>query len=92
MTGYWKTDRNVTLGLLHFIAPANSTHTLSVHCYIKRLSWLVCFSRAGFADHVKSRLRQWGPWRALDGRNGPDIHPCVSETSLRPSRLVWAYN
>ena len=39
VTGYWKTDRNVTLGLLHFIAPANShTHTLPVHCYIKRLS------------------------------------------------------
>ena len=39
VTGYWKTDHNVTLGLLHFVAPANShTHTLSVHCYNKRLS------------------------------------------------------
>ena len=93
VTGYWKTDRIVTIGLLHFIAPANShTHTLLVHCCINRLNWLVCFSRAGFANHVKSRLRQWGPWRALDGRYGPDIHPCVSETFLRPSRLVWAYD
>ena len=45
-----------------------------------------------FANHVKLLLRQWGPWRVLDGRYGSDIHPCVSETSLRPSRLVWAYD
>ena len=55
VTGYWKTDHNVTLGLLYFIAPANShTHTLPVHCYIKRISLLVCFSRAGFANHVRT--------------------------------------
>ena len=84
MTGYWKTDHNVTLGQLHFIGPANShTHALSMHCCITGLSWLVCFSRAGFADRVKSRLRQWDPWRALDGRCGSDIHPCVGETSLK---------
>ena len=30
VTGYWKTNHNVTLGLLHFIGPANSyTHALS---------------------------------------------------------------
>ena len=84
MTGYWKTVHNVTLGQLHFIGPANShPHTLSMHCYIIGLSWLVCFSRAGFADRVKSWLRQWDPWRALDGRYGSDIHPCVGETSLK---------
>ena len=84
VTGYWKTDHNVTLGWLLFIGPANShTHTLSVHCCINGLSWLVCFSRTGFADHVKSRLRQWSPWRTLDGRYGSDIHPCVGETSLK---------
>ena len=84
VTGYWKTDHNVTLGQLHFIGPANShTHALSMHCCITGLSRLVCFSRAGFADHVKSRLRQWDPWRALDGRCGSDIHPCVGETSLK---------
>ena len=39
MTEYWRTDRNVTLGQLHFIGPANShTHTLSVHCCINGLS------------------------------------------------------
>ena len=83
VTGYWKTNHNVTLGQLHFIGPANShTHALSMHCCITGLSWLVCFSRAGFADRVKSRLRQWDPWRALDGWYGSDIHPCVGETSL----------
>ena len=54
-----------------------------MHCCITGLSWLVCFSRAGFADRVKSRLRQWDPWGALDERCGSDIHPCVGETSLR---------
>ena len=84
VTGYWKTDHNVTLGQLHFIGPANShIHALSMHCCISGLSRLVCFSRAGFADHVKSRLRQWDQWRALDGRCGSDIHPCVGETSLK---------
>ena len=77
-------DHNVTLGQLHFIGPANShTHALSMHCCITGLSWLVCFSRAGFANHVNSRLRQWDPWRALDGRYGSDIHPCFGETSLK---------
>ena len=37
----------------------------------------------GFANHMKSRLQQWGPWRALDERYGYDIHPCVSEASLK---------
>ena len=93
VTGFWKTDRNVTPGQLLFIGPANShTYTLSMHCWNTRLSYLVCFSRADFADHVKSRLRQWDPWRALDGRYGSDIHRCVNETSHRPSRLVKAYN
>ena len=39
VTGYWKTDHNVTLGQLHFIGPANShTHALSMHCCINGLS------------------------------------------------------
>ena len=84
MTGYWKTEHNITLGQLHFIGPANNhTHALSMPCCITGLSRLVCFSRAGFADRVKSRLRQWDPWRALGGRYGSDIHPCVGETSLK---------
>ena len=53
VTGFRKTDRNVTLGQLHFLGPANShTHTLSMHCCNTRLSCLVCFSRADFANHV----------------------------------------
>ena len=85
MTGFWKTDHNVTLGQLYLLDPANShTHTLSMHCCNTRLSCMVCFSRADFANHVKPRLRQWDPWRALDGRHGSDIHPCVSETSHKP--------
>ena len=93
VTGFWKTNRNVTLGQLHFLGPANShTHTLSICCCNTRLSCLICFSRADFADHVKPRLRQWDPWRALDGRYGSDIHPFVSETSHRPSRLVKAHD
>ena len=93
VTGYWKTDHVHTFGQLLFIGPANShTHTLSMHCCNTRLSCLACFSRADCADHVKSRLRQWDPWRALDGRYGSDIHPCVGETSHRPSRLVKAYD
>ena len=39
VTGYWKTDHNVTLGRLHFIGPANGhTHPLSMHHYIIGLS------------------------------------------------------
>ena len=52
-------------------------------CTVALMGLLVCFSRAGFADHVKLRLRQWDPWRVLDGRYGSDIHPCVGETSLK---------
>ena len=38
------------------------------------------------------QYRQWDPWWALDGSYESDIHPCVSETSFRPSRNVWAYD
>ena len=39
VTGYWKTDQIVTLGLFHFIGPADSyTHTLPMHCCIDRPS------------------------------------------------------
>ena len=38
VTGFWKTDRIVTLGLFHFIGPANGyTHTLHIHTVIIRL-------------------------------------------------------
>ena len=39
VTGFWKTDRIVTLGLFHFIGPANGyTHTLHIHTVIIRLA------------------------------------------------------
>ena len=51
VTGFWKINWNVTLGQLHFIGLANShANTLPVHCCNTRLSWLVCFSRAYFAE------------------------------------------
>ena len=33
--------------------------------------------KASFADHVKSQLRQWDPWRELHGRHayGSEIDP-----------------
>ena len=39
VTGFRKTDRNVTLGLFNFIVPANShTHTVPVYCGIPGLA------------------------------------------------------
>ena len=38
VTGFWKTDQTATLGLFHFIGPANSyTCTLHIHSAITRL-------------------------------------------------------
>ena len=78
-----KTDWIVTLGLFHFIGPANGyTCTPHVHSAITGHGWLVCFSRASFANPVNSSLRQWNPWRALGGRHGCEIHPRDRETSI----------
>ena len=83
VTGFAITNHNVTVGQLHFIGLTNGhNHALPMHYCIDGLRWLVCFYGAGFADHVKSRLRQWSPWRVLDGRCGSDINPCVGEASL----------
>ena len=55
MTGFWKTDQIVTLGLFHFIGPANAhTRTLHIHSAITKFGGLVCFSRASFSDPVNS--------------------------------------
>ena len=92
VTGFWKTDRIVTLGLFHFIGPANGyTCTLHIHSVITGLGWVVYFSRASFAGPVNSRLRQWYPWRVLQERHGSEIHPSDGETSLTPFKHVWAY-
>ena len=43
----------------NIIGPANShTHTLPIHRCINGLSCLACFFSTGFADHVKSQLKQ----------------------------------
>ena len=86
---------NFTLGLFHFIGPASSyTHTLLMHNDIARFSWLVAsyISSVSFSNHLKSWLRLWGPQRTLDGRYQSEISPSVSETSLRPSRLICTYS
>ena len=60
VTGFWKTDHIVTLGLFHFIGPGNGyTCILHIHSAITMLGWLVCFTRASFANPVNSWLRQW---------------------------------
>ena len=82
MNGFWKTDWIVILGLFHFIGPANGyTCTLHKHSAITRLAWLVCFSRASFADPVNSWLKHWDPWGALHGRHGSEIHPWWGDVS-----------
>ena len=76
-----------------FIGPVNSyTHTLPIHSAITRLGWLVCFSRASFADHANSRLRksivpvegtdQWKVWFSSSTDR---------DTSLKPSEHVYTY-
>ena len=92
VTGFWKTDQIVTLGQFHFIGQTNGhTRTLCIHSVSIRLDWLVCFSRATFANPVNTWLRQWDPWRALHGSYGPEIHPRDRETSITPFKHVWAY-
>ena len=79
VTGFWKTDRIVTLGL----SPANGyTCTLHIHTAITGLGWLVYFSRASFINHVNLWLRQWDPWRVLHGRHGSEIHLSDREMSV----------
>ena len=92
VTGFWKTDRNVTLGLFHFIGPANAyTHTTHSHCHYQ--AWLTgLLSRVTFADPVNSWLGQWDPWRALHGRHGCEIHLRDGETSIMPFKHAWAYD
>ena len=63
-----------------FIGAANGyIHTLPIHSSITKLCWLLCFSRVGFADHVKSQQVQWVPWRVLNGRHRYEIYQSGSE-------------
>ena len=81
-----------TIGLFHYIGPANDyTCTLHIYSAIIRLTWLVCFSAASFANPINSQLRRWDLLKVLHGRHGSEIHPSERETSLMPSNHVWAY-
>ena len=93
VTGYWKTNHNVTLGQMRFII---ATH-IHVHypctVVLPGLADWSFLELHGCANHVKSWLRQWGPWRELGGRNiGVWYSPYVSRMSLRLSRFIWAYD
>ena len=96
-----KTDQIVTLGLFHFIWPANRyTCTLHIHSAITRLGGLVCFSRASFADSVglcefttETMGLAMGPTRgALSGRHGSEIHFSDRKMSLTSFKHVLAYD
>ena len=91
VTGFWKPTKMSHLANCTFLVQliAIFIHYPCTVAIPGLAAWSVCISRVDFAEHVKSRLRQWDPWRALDGRYGSDIHPCVSETSLSRSRLVY---
>ena len=70
---------------------ATLIHYLCTVAFIGLADW------SAFLEQVLLSMQrhEWdnGPiWRAQDGKYGSDIHPCVSEMSLRPSRLVWAYD
>ena len=91
VTGFWKTaNRIVTLGLFHFIGPANGyTCTLHIHSAINSLGWLVCFSRVSFADPANSWLRQYNGThggRYMEGM-GLKFPPVIGQRLLRHSRM-----
>ena len=89
MTGFWRTDRNVSLYLFHLLTQLIIIATLIHYLCTVALTGLAGWST--FLEQIfKPQLRLWDLWRAPDGRYRLDIHPSVSETSLRPSRLVWA--
>ena len=87
VTGFCKTDRIVTLGLLHFNGPANGyTCTLHIHSAITGLGWLVCFCRASFSDPVNSWLRQWDQCRCYMEGMGLTFTPVMGGVSC----TIWA--
>ena len=45
MIGFWKSNQNVTLGLFHYIAPANShTHILATHALLHYQAYVADWS------------------------------------------------
>ena len=88
VTGFWITYRIVTLGLFHFIGPANGyTCTLHIHSAITRLGGLVCFSRVSFVDPVNSLLRQWDPWGCYMEGMGLKFTPLMGRRLLHHSSM-----
>ena len=83
VTVFWKTDG--TLCLFHLLIA-----TLIHYPRTVALSGLADWS--AFLEWVcqlcKVTTETMGLWRALDGRYGSAIYPCVSDMSLRPSMLV----
>ena len=73
-----------------FYLPSQWLHLYTIHTQCHYQAWLtgLLFQNGP----VNSRLRQWDPWRVIHGRYGSEIHPCNGETSLRPSKHVWAYS
>ena len=60
MTGIYDINRNVTPGLFDLIGLVNTYVATLMHSGIIKFSQMVCFSRASFPDHEKTR------WRVLD--------------------------
>ena len=92
VTGYWKPTK--LLHLAYSILLAQLIASLIHYPCTVALTGLTDWS--AFLELIlqlcKITTETMGPWRALDGRYGSDIHPCVSETSYRSSRFAWAYD
>ena len=83
VTGFQKTNQNVTLGLFHFIGPSNGyTHTLPFTVALPSLADWSAFPE-NFTDHVKSWLKQLGSWTALEERHGSEINHSFSKMALK---------
>ena len=89
VNGFWKTDRNITIRLIQLFGPAiyyiatliHYPFTVTLSCTV---SWLVCFSRGSFSNHVKSQLRQWDPCRYYMKGMGLKLTPVVMRRVLGP--------
>ena len=91
MTGYWKTDQNVTLDLFYFTTIANIATLIYHLCKVTLpglANWSTFFPIPSFANHVKLRLRHWCLQGAPDGGYGSKTGPSVSETSVKLFKLV----
>ena len=76
-----------------FFAPYhNFTHALQITVPLPgSTTSLVCFSKATFANPVKSQLRLWDPRRVSNKRYGPENDPNVSNAPLVPGMSGSSY-